>query len=34
VCGMTVVLGPDTPTAGEQAFCSEGCREAWLARAP
>jgi xanthine dehydrogenase accessory factor len=32
VCGMTVAVGPDTPTAGEVAFCSEGCREAWLAR--
>ena len=32
VCGMSVVVGPDTPTAGEEAFCSEGCREAWLAR--
>jgi xanthine dehydrogenase accessory factor len=33
VCGMTVVVGPDTPTAGDTAFCCEGCREAWLARA-
>jgi xanthine dehydrogenase accessory factor len=33
VCGMTVAVGPDTPTAGEHAFCCEGCREAWLARA-
>lgn len=33
VCGMTVVVGPDTPTAGGEAFCCEGCREAWLARA-
>jgi xanthine dehydrogenase accessory factor len=33
VCGMTVVVGPGTPTAGEAAFCCEGCREAWLARA-
>jgi xanthine dehydrogenase accessory factor len=32
VCGMTVALGPGTPTAGDVAFCSEGCREAWLAR--
>ena len=32
ICGMTVVIGPDTPTAGDQAFCSEGCRDAWLAR--
>jgi xanthine dehydrogenase accessory factor len=34
VCGMTVAVGPDTPRAGELAFCSDGCREAWLARAP
>ena len=33
VCGMTVVVGPGTPTAGEHAFCSEGCRDAWLAHA-
>ena len=33
VCGMTVVVGPDTPMAGGDAFCCEGCREAWLARA-
>ena len=33
VCGMTVVVGPDTPTAGDQAFCCEGCRDAWLTRA-
>ncbi len=33
VCGMEVVVGPDTPVAGERAFCCEGCREAWLARA-
>jgi xanthine dehydrogenase accessory factor len=33
VCGMNVVVGSDTPTAGGRAFCSEGCREAWLARA-
>jgi xanthine dehydrogenase accessory factor len=32
VCGMTVVVGPDTPTAGGEAFCSEGCRRSWLAR--
>ena len=32
VCGMTVSVGPGTPTAGDVAFCSEGCREAWLAR--
>ena len=29
---MTVAVGPDTPMAGDVAFCSEGCREAWLAR--
>jgi len=33
VCGMTVAVGPGTPTAGAEAFCSEGCRDAWLARA-
>jgi xanthine dehydrogenase accessory factor len=33
VCGMTVVVGPDTPVAGDAAFCCEGCRDAWLARA-
>jgi xanthine dehydrogenase accessory factor len=33
VCGMTVVVGPGTPTAGGRAFCSEGCRDAWLAHA-
>ena len=33
VCGMTVVVGPDTPTAGGEAFCCERCRDAWLARA-
>jgi xanthine dehydrogenase accessory factor len=32
VCGMTVRVGPDTPAVGDVAFCSEGCREAWLAR--
>ena len=34
VCGMTVVVGPGTPVTGGEAFCSERCREAWLARAP
>ena len=34
VCGMRVVVGPDTPTAGEMVFCGPSCREAWLARAP
>ncbi len=33
VCGMRVVVGPGTPTDGAQAFCCDGCREAWLARA-
>jgi xanthine dehydrogenase accessory factor len=33
VCGMTVAVGPDTPTAGGEAFCGEGCRRTWLARA-
>ena len=32
VCGMTVQVGVATPMAGEMAFCSEGCRETWLAR--
>ena len=32
VCGMTVAVGPDTPMAGETAFCCEACRETWLAR--
>jgi xanthine dehydrogenase accessory factor len=32
VCGMTVAVGRDTPTAGEHVFCCDGCREAWLAR--
>jgi xanthine dehydrogenase accessory factor len=32
ICGMKVLVGPDTPTAGGEAFCSAGCREAWLAR--
>ena len=32
VCGMTVVLGPDTVTAGGRAFCGEGCRDTWLAQ--
>lgn len=33
VCGMRVVVGPDTPVAGGEAFCCDGCRETWLARA-
>jgi xanthine dehydrogenase accessory factor len=34
VCGMSVVVGPDTLTAGGHAFCSPHCRDAWLAHAP
>jgi xanthine dehydrogenase accessory factor len=33
VCGMTVVVTPDTPVAGDEAFCCEGCRDVWLTRA-
>jgi xanthine dehydrogenase accessory factor len=33
VCGMTVLVGPGTLMAGDIAFCSEGCHDAWLARA-
>jgi xanthine dehydrogenase accessory factor len=33
VCGMRVAVGPDTPQAAGRAFCSEGCRDAWLAHA-
>jgi xanthine dehydrogenase accessory factor len=33
VCGMNVVVGPDTPTAGGHAFCGPDCRDAWLAHA-
>jgi xanthine dehydrogenase accessory factor len=33
VCGMRVVVGPETPTAGGHAFCGPACREAWLAHA-
>ncbi len=33
VCGMTVTVGPDTPTTADgHAFCCEGCRATWLAR--
>jgi xanthine dehydrogenase accessory factor len=32
ICGMTVVVGPQTVTADGQAFCCEGCRDAWLAQ--
>jgi xanthine dehydrogenase accessory factor len=32
VCGMTVAVGPGTPTADGHVFCCEGCRETWLAR--
>ncbi len=34
ICGMTVLVGEGTPIAAGEAFCCEGCREAWLARAP
>jgi xanthine dehydrogenase accessory factor len=33
VCGMTVVVGPDTPTAMGQYFCCTGCRDTFVARA-
>jgi xanthine dehydrogenase accessory factor len=33
VCGMTVVVGPETPTAGGHAFCGPRCRAAWLEHA-
>lgn len=37
-CGMTVTVGPDTPTAVvdgvEEAFCGAGCRDGYLARHP
>jgi xanthine dehydrogenase accessory factor len=33
VCGMRIVVDATTPTAEGEAFCCEGCREAWLARA-
>jgi xanthine dehydrogenase accessory factor len=33
ICGMSVVVGPATPTAGGYAFCSPDCRDAWLTRA-
>jgi xanthine dehydrogenase accessory factor len=37
-CGMTVTVGPDTPTAVvdgvEEAFCGSGCRDGYLARTP
>ena len=32
VCGMTVAVEPDTPSAGGHAFCCAGCRDTWLAR--
>ena len=33
VCGMTVAVGPDTPTTPDgHAFCCDGCRATWLAR--
>lgn len=30
VCGMQVVVGPDTPTADGEAFCCTACLEAYL----
>jgi len=33
VCGMTVVVGPDTPTAMGQYFCCAGCRDTFVAQA-
>jgi xanthine dehydrogenase accessory factor len=30
VCGMTVAVGPGTPTADGRAFCGERCRDAWV----
>jgi xanthine dehydrogenase accessory factor len=33
VCGMTVVVGPDTPHAGEHWFCGPGCLDSFLAAA-
>ncbi|HLM49441.1 MAG TPA: XdhC family protein [Solirubrobacteraceae bacterium] len=32
VCGMTVAITPATPRAGDEVFCCEGCRDAYLAR--
>ena len=33
ICGMTVVVGPDTPHAGEHWFCCQGCLDTFLAAA-
>jgi xanthine dehydrogenase accessory factor len=33
VCGMTVVVGPDTPHAGDNWFCCQGCLDTFLAAA-
>jgi xanthine dehydrogenase accessory factor len=33
VCGMTVVIGPDTPHSGDQWFCGRGCLDTFLAAA-
>jgi xanthine dehydrogenase accessory factor len=30
---MTVVIGPDTPHAGDHWFCCPGCRDSFLAAA-
>ena len=38
VCGMTVVIGPETPrhsdAEGEHWFCATGCRDRWAAEHP
>ena len=33
VCGMTVVIGLDTPHTGDQWFCCQGCLDTFLAAA-
>lgn len=33
ICGMTVVVGPDTPHAGDHWFCCQGCLDTFLAAA-
>jgi xanthine dehydrogenase accessory factor len=33
VCGMTVLIGPDTPHAGDRWFCCQGCLDTFLAAA-
>jgi xanthine dehydrogenase accessory factor len=32
ICGMTVVVGPDTPELDGHHFCCEGCRSAYAAQ--